>query len=88
MRKGIGNAAGKAVEEFNRYRSPEANARVLSAGKKSLRVEFTGPFCRTCGFHDYFEDFRLILEENGLETKTGKIKETGNGAVVVFYAGK
>lgn len=75
---------GEAIGEFNKYRSPEATARLVSSEGKSLRVEFTGPFCETCGFQDYFEDFRLILEEKGLKTKTSEIKETESGARVKF----
>ena len=78
----------KAVNEFNKYRSPEAKVKLISIGKKSLKVEFTGIFCQTCGFYDYFEDFRLILEEKGLKTKTGKIKEVEEGANVEFEISK
>ncbi|NIO21344.1 MAG: hypothetical protein GTN76_11560 [Candidatus Aenigmarchaeota archaeon] len=77
-------AIEKAIEEFNKYRSPEATVKLISTGKRSFFTEFTGPFCKTCGFYDYFEDFRLILEEKGLKTKTGKIKEKGEGAEVMF----
>jgi len=84
MKKGIEDSIGKAVAEFNKYRSPEATAKPISVKEKSLSVEFTGPFCRTCGFRDYFEDFRLILEEKGLKTKTFEIKETKEGAEVIF----
>lgn len=78
-----GEIAG-AVEEFNRYRSPESTARLISSGKKSFRIEFTGPFRHTCGFYDYFEDFRIILERAGPKTSTGKVEEMENGAEVEF----
>ncbi|NIP40038.1 MAG: hypothetical protein GTN39_00810 [Candidatus Aenigmarchaeota archaeon] len=78
----------KSVEEFNKYRSPEAKAKLISVGKESLEIEFTGSFCETCGFYDYFEDFRLILEERGLGTRTGKIKEIEKGAKVEFVISK
>jgi len=81
-------AIAKAIEEFNKYRSPEATAKLISLGKKSFRVEFTGSFCKTCGFYDYFEDFRLILEEKGMKTETGKINETEEGAKVKFEKAK
>ncbi len=84
MESMISKAIEKAIEEFNKYRSPEAEARLISVGKKSFKIEFTGSFCKTCGFHDYFDDFRITLKEKGLETKTGKIKETGEGAKVEF----
>lgn len=77
----------KAIEEFNKYRSPEAVARLLTSGKKSFKIEFTGSFCKTCGFYDYFEDFRLVLEENGLKAKISETKEIAEGAVVKFEVG-
>lgn len=76
----------KAIEEYNRYRVPEAKARLISFGEKSFEVEFTGPFCRTCGFSDYFDDFKILLEEIGLETKIAEIKEISEGALVKFEA--
>ena len=74
----------KAIDEFNKYRSPEAVAKLLSVGKKSFKIEFTGPFCRSCGFYDYFDDLKIFLEENELETKIEKIKETDEGGIVQF----
>lgn len=80
----ISKVIKKAVEEFNKYRSPEATAKLISVKEKSFGIEFTGTFCKTCGFYDYFDDFRLILEEKGLKTKTGEVKEIDQGAVVEF----
>ena len=52
---------------------------------KSILVEFTGSFCETCGFYDYFDDFRILLEDDfGLKTDTKKIEEIHEGAVVEF----
>jgi len=82
--KPIREKIAKAIEEFNRYRSPEAKARLVSLNKKSFKIEFTGSFCRTCGFHDYFDDFKIFLEELELKVEIGKIKEIDEGAVVEF----
>jgi hypothetical protein len=80
----ISEVIAKAVKDFNKYRYPEAKAKLISLSKKSLKIEFTGPFCTTCGFYDYFDDFRLILEEKGLKTKTGEKEGMDQGAVVEF----
>jgi hypothetical protein len=74
----------KGIKEFNKYRSPEAKVKLISTNKKSFKLEFTGHFCVTCGFYDYFDDFIIFLEEVGLKTKIDKIKEIDNGAIVKF----
>jgi len=74
----------KAVQEFNKYRSPEALAKLLTTGKDWFKIEFTGPFCRACGFYDYFDDFKIFLEEIGPKAGILEINETSNGAVVKF----
>jgi len=74
----------KAVAEFNKYRSPEETARLLSAGKRSFSVDFAGHFCRTCGFYDYFEDFVINLNDSDVNAGIAEIEETSNGAVVAF----
>jgi len=73
-----------ALEYFNKYRSPEANAKLIKIKKNEILVSFTGSFCRTCGFYDYFEDFIIFLEEFGLNSSTKEIKENENGAIVKF----
>ena len=74
----------KAIKEYNKYRSPEATARLISINKESFKIEFTGTFCRTCGFYDYFDDLKISLEEIGLKNKIAEIKEIDEGAVVKF----
>jgi superoxide reductase len=75
----------KAIEEFNKYRVPEAIARLISFEEGFFSLEFTGSFCETCGFYDYFDDYRIILEDDmKIETEIKEILETRNGAVVKF----
>lgn len=83
-KKSIKEKIENGIEQFNKYRSPEAKAKLISFNGKSLEVEFTGSFCRTCGFHDYFDDFKIFLEELELKTEIGKIKQIDEGAVVEF----
>lgn len=62
----------KAVEKFNKYRSPEANAEVIEIKGDKVLVKITGIFCVSCGVFDYFEDIAIeadaeILGYQGLE---------------------
>lgn len=47
----------RAIEVYNRYRSPEATAKLVGMKKDGFIIEFKGPFCQSCGVNDYFEDF-------------------------------
>lgn len=79
------DAVLKAIIEYNKYRSPEAIAKLIKISKNELILEFKGSFCRTCGVYDYFEDFiyelkRLtnvdieILSFEEYETETIRVK--------------
>ncbi|MCP8304435.1 MAG: hypothetical protein H3Z50_03065 [archaeon] len=83
-KQSLKNIIENAVNEYNRYRSPEATATLISMDKRFFDIEFTGTFCYTCGFYDYFDDYKILLEEIGLKTKITKIEEIDEGAVVKF----
>ncbi|MFH1328507.1 MAG: hypothetical protein ABIH76_06695 [Candidatus Bathyarchaeota archaeon] len=51
-----------AIKVFNQYRSPEAEAKLVSFDGNRLVIEFRGPFCVSCGVYDYFEDFIYELK--------------------------
>jgi len=74
----------KAVAKYNKYRSPEVTARVLSGNERLFEIEFKGPFCHTCGFYDYFDDLRALLEDFGIKTKVTEVKEIDEGAIVIL----
>jgi len=74
----------KAIEEYNKYRSPEAKARLVYYQKDKFLVEFSGYFCLTCGYYDYFEDLIYFLKEMGLKAKIEKIEEKENSTLVTF----
>lgn len=74
----------KTIEEYNKYRSPEATAKLTSMKEDTVTIEFTGTFCYTCGFYDYFEDYQFLLEEKGVKNKIIEIDEIDNGAIVTF----
>ncbi len=65
----------RAIEVYNRYRSPEATAKLVGMEKDSFVIEFEGAFCLGCGVRDYFEDFICELEDLSRNFRV-KIKET------------
>jgi len=80
----VRGAVERAVEEYNKYRSPESTALLLSIEGRRFTIAFVGPYCRTCGFYDYFDDYRVFLEELGVRSKIINIVEVEEGAVVEF----
>lgn len=74
----------KAVEEFNRLHGAEGRARVVKIEEERFKIEFTGSFCLTCGFYDYFEDFAYVLEEHGARAGIVSVEEVEGGAVVEY----
>lgn len=45
------------------YRSPEAAAKLVEVRDKRFVVEFSGPFCASCGVRDWLEDLIYELKE-------------------------
>ncbi len=78
----------KTIERYNRYRSPEATANLLSLEEESFTLEFKGAFCQSCGVQDYFEDFIYELKELGthVELKIKGIEQTSPQSFKVQYA--
>jgi hypothetical protein len=64
-----------AIEVYNRYRSPEATAKLIGMEKDGFIIEFEGPFCQSCGVNDYFEDFIHELEDMSRSLRV-EVKET------------
>ncbi|NCN38966.1 MAG: hypothetical protein COY38_03375 [Candidatus Aenigmarchaeota archaeon CG_4_10_14_0_8_um_filter_37_24] len=78
------NKINKCLQEFNKYMSPEATAKLISVRKNSFTMNFSGHFCETCGFYDYFDDFKILLEKLELKVKISKVEEKEQGALVEF----
>jgi hypothetical protein len=53
----------RALTEFNKWHGAEAIAEFVKLEGSSIVVELSGPFCRTCGFYDYFDDLKIELEK-------------------------
>jgi superoxide reductase len=58
----------EAIHEYNKYHGSEAVVNLDSFDDKVIKLEFTGTFCYTCGFYDYFEDFQVLLEDQGMKS--------------------
>ncbi len=65
----IREALSNAEELYNKYRSPEAIAKVIEADGDKIAVLFEGHFCRSCGVNDWVEDFKYILSDIGIEAE-------------------
>lgn len=75
----------KAVEEYNKYRAPEVEVKVLRFDGEELTAHFGGSFCYTCGFYDYIDDFLIELRDLGVVAEIKEIiEDLPRGAVVVF----
>lgn len=76
----------EAVKIYNRFRSPEAVAKLIEVSANQFTVEFKGPFCRSCGVYDYFED--LIYEAkslvSSLNIEVTKVKESDESFIVTY----
>ncbi|MFX1486434.1 MAG: hypothetical protein ACFFBS_04980 [Promethearchaeota archaeon] len=53
----------RAIQEYNKYRGFEANAKIVRYHTNTLIVDFKGTYCGTCGLHDYFEDLIYELKD-------------------------
>ena len=82
--RNLRNIIENAIGEFNKYHSPEANTTLVSMSDKSINIAFAGTFCYTCGFYDYFDDYKILLEERRLKVVIGEINEGDEKAVVTF----
>lgn len=77
----------KAIEVYNRYRSPEATAKLVGVEKDGFVIEFEGAFCLSCGVRDYFEDFIYELEDlnRNFRAEIKETKQTGSQSFRVHY---
>lgn len=74
-----------ALHEFNRIRIREVEAEVVEHFDGGFKVFFSGSFCHTCGYYDYFEDLLYLLLDNfGVETKITNVSQEEEGDYVSF----
>ena len=77
----------RVIEVYNRYRSPEATAKLVVVEKDGFVIDFEGSFCNSCGVIDYFEDFIYELEtiNKQFRVKVAETKPTGSQSFRVQY---
>jgi len=68
----------EAIKTYNKYRSPEAYAELLSINNSVFKVKFTGSFCLTCGIRDWVEDLVYVLMDYGVEAELIEYIEPDN----------
>lgn len=77
----------RAVLLYNRYRSPEAVAKVVSVTPEVVTLSIMGSFCYSCGVLDYVEDFvhelKMLTDKVGL--KVVRTKQTSPRSFEVYY---
>ena len=67
----------KTVTLYNRFRSPEAVAKIVIVTPENVTIAFTGSFCYSCGVIDYLEDFvhEFKMLTDKAELKIGKTRQ-------------
>ena len=77
----------KTVARYNRFRSPEAIAKLVSVSPGSVTIAFSGAFCSSCGVLGYVEgfihDFGTLNSK--VELKIDKTRQTGARSLEVDY---
>ena len=73
----LSEIAKKAVQLYNRVRSPEVTVKLVFASPAMLTVSFSGGFCYGCGILDYVEgfanQFKALTDKS--ELKGGKTRQ-------------
>jgi len=78
----------RAILLYNRYRSPEAVAKVVSVTPEIVTLSISGSFCYSCGVLDYVEDFvhELKMLTKEVELKVGRTRQTSPRSFEVDYS--
>jgi len=77
----------KAIALYNRYRSPEAIAKLVHMSPESVTIAFSGAFCTSCGVLGYIEgfihDFKTLNSK--VDLKIDKTRQTSPRSLEVDY---
>ncbi len=76
----------EAITLYNKFRSPEATAKLLTLDGDRLTLQFEGSFCTTCGFYDYLEDFIFELKQLvDVDLRIDSVEEKSFQTFIVRY---
>lgn len=74
------------TSQFNRYRFPECEAKIVKIDEDSIKIEFTGTTASfSCCFDEHFEDYREMLEERGIKTEIENVERRGIEKFLVIF---
>ena len=73
----------KAINNFNKYKKPEAVAELINFNDNKLIIKFSGSFVEGCCVNDYFNDF---IEECNNNIKIKEIKDEKEFYLVNFIS--
>ncbi len=67
----------KTISFYNRLRSPEITAKLVSVTPVNVTVSFSGGFCYGCGIMDYVDEFAQQFKtlSGNAELKIGKNRQ-------------
>jgi len=77
----------RAVEEYNRFRSPEATVRIVERRRDGFVAEFSGSFCATCGVYDWLEDLRYEIRrlDPELDAMIGDWRQISDNTIIAEF---
>ena len=77
----------KTIARYNRFRSPEAIAKLVRVSPESVTIAFSGAFCSSCSVLGYFESFIHDFETltSKVELKIDKTRQTSPRSLEVDY---
>ncbi|MFW5912071.1 MAG: hypothetical protein ACOCTL_01230 [Candidatus Hadarchaeota archaeon] len=75
----------RAIENYNKYRSPRATADLIEFEPDEIKVLIKGSFCRSCGMEDYFIDLVYELERQGIDAKYMGFEPKGSEKFLARY---
>ena len=80
-------AVRRAVARYNRFRSPDAIARIVQVSQNNVTISITGAFCASCGVLGYIEGFIAEFKSftNKAELKIEKTRELTPRRLEVSY---
>ena len=77
----------KTVAIYNRYRSPEAIAKLVQVSPENVTIAFSGSFCYSCGVLNYIEgfihEFKRVTDK--VDLKIGTTRQTSPRSFEVDY---
>jgi len=77
----------KTIARYNRFRSPEAIAKLVRISPESITIAFSGAFCSSCSVLGYIEgfihDFKTLNSK--VELKIDKTRQTSPRSLEVDY---